>query len=97
MTHGPRGTARWWKIGPTSMAGKTGTSQVKSFASNELFQKCENLPLKERHHAWFVGYAPAEKPEITVGVLAEHACSGPSGAVPVVRDYMRAYFKKYKT
>ena len=35
-------------------------------------------------------------PEIIVTVFAEHSCSGSSGAAPIFRDIVRAYFNKYQ-
>ena len=95
VANGDRGTARFWKIPGVEMAGKTGTSQVMSFAADQIHYKCENRPLHQRHHGWFVAFAPAEKPEITIAVLAEHACHGNTGGVPVARDIALAYFQKY--
>jgi penicillin-binding protein 2 len=96
VANGPRGTARWWKLpGGIKFAGKTGTTQVMSFSADDIYTKCETRPLRFRHHGWFVGYAPADKPEITIAVFAEHGCHGSTGAVPVVRDTMLAFFKKY--
>ncbi|MGE0634731.1 MAG: penicillin-binding transpeptidase domain-containing protein, partial [Pseudobdellovibrionaceae bacterium] len=77
------------------MAGKTGTSQVMSFSADQVYLKCENKPMHIRHHGWLVAYAPAENPEITVAVLAEHACHGGSGAGPTVKEVMNTYFQKY--
>jgi cell division protein FtsI/penicillin-binding protein 2 len=51
------------------------------------------LPVNQRHHGWFVGYAPHEKPEIAVVALAEHSCHG-SSAAPIVRDVVESYFEK---
>ena len=51
------------------------------------------LPEKQRHHGWFVGYAPKDQPEIAVVALAEHSCHG-SSAAPIVRDVVEAYFDK---
>lgn len=97
VNNGKKGTARWWKVKGVEISGKTGTSQVKSFSSEEIYVKCENLPVKQRHHGWFVGYAPVENPEITVGVLTEHSCHGSTGSAPIVRDIIKSYFKKYKS
>lgn len=94
VVQGQRGTARAWKIPHIEMAGKTGTTQVKSFSADDIYTECSTRPLRLRHHGWFVGFAPADKPEITVAVLAEHACHGGSGAAPVVRDIIYAYMKK---
>jgi penicillin-binding protein 2 len=95
VANGPRGTARWWKLPGVKFAGKTGTTQVMSFSADDIYTKCESRPLRFRHHGWFIGYAPADKPEITIAVFAEHGCHGSTGAVPVVRDTMLAFFKKY--
>ena len=49
----------------------------------------------QRHHGWFVAFAPAEAPEITVAVIAEHACAGSAGGGPVAHDIILAYMQKY--
>ena len=96
VTNGALGTARWWKLkNKKTMAGKTGTSQVRSFNRQHLYTNCMNKPLEDRHHGWFAAFAPVEDPEITVVVLAENSCAGSSGAVPIARDIINAYFKKY--
>jgi penicillin-binding protein 2 len=77
------------------MSGKTGTTQVRSFAADDVYSRCDGRPLFQRHHGWFVAWAPSDNPEIAVAVLAQHACSGARGAAPVVKDIMTAYFEKY--
>lgn len=95
VVHGTHGTARWWKMKKYPMAGKTGTSQVLSFNQKDLYLNCRKRNIEQRHHGWFVAFAPIENPEITIAVLTEHSCSGPSGSVPIVRDIVQAYFQKY--
>lgn len=95
VVQGERGTARAMRIPGIEIAGKTGTSQVQSFAASDIYSKCQYRPLAQRHHGWFVGFAPADVPEITVAALAVHSCGGASGAVPLVKAVMEAYFKKY--
>ncbi|MBX7231336.1 MAG: penicillin-binding protein 2 [Bdellovibrionales bacterium] len=95
VANGNSGTARWWKVPGVEMAGKTGTSQVRSFSSEEIYDKCELHRFELRHHGWFVAYAPAEAPEIVIAVLAEHACHGNTGGAPVARDILMAYTQKY--
>jgi penicillin-binding protein 2 len=95
VANSDRGTARHWKIPGVEMAGKTGTAQVQNFSADQIYVKCETRPMKTRHHGWYVAYAPADNPEITVGVFAEHACHGSTGGAPIVRDVILAYFKKY--
>ena len=88
------GTMYLHRLKDITIAGKTGTSQVKRLTSDTIYEKCEGLPFKERRHAWFVGYAPSEKPEVVVAVLAEHACHGSSGAGPIAAAIFKAYFEK---
>lgn len=95
VANGNAGTARWWKVPGIEMAGKTGTSQVRSFSADEIYDKCELRPIMQRHHGWFVAFAPADAPEITVAVLAEHACHGSTGGAPIARDIVLAYMQKY--
>ena len=93
VVHGTQGTARWWKVKGIKIAGKTGTSQVRSFSKEQIHKKCDKRPLRDRHHGWFVAFAPAEEPEITVAVLTEHSCSGSGGSAPLARDVIQAYFE----
>lgn len=94
VANGAHGTARYWKIPGVPFAGKTGTAQVMSFSADQIYSSCNSRPMQQRHHGWFIGYAPADKPEITIAVLAEHACTS-MGAVPLFRDVAQAYFEKY--
>ena len=71
----PRGTAyRHARRRDVRLAGKTGTAQVAGKPS----------------HAWFTGYAPADRPTIAVTVLLEHGGSGGADAGPVARDLVGA-------
>ncbi len=91
-----KGTAWWYRGRGIRMAGKTGTSQVRSMTTTELFSKCKDMPYKSRHHALFVGYAPFDNPKVAVAAIVEHGCSGSSAAAPVVRDVITTYMKKYE-
>lgn len=57
------------QIAGVRVAGKTGTAEVGPPGP----------------HAWFVGYAPADRPRIVVAVVLEHAGSGADVATPVGR------------
>jgi penicillin-binding protein 2 len=94
VANGASGTARHWKIPGVEMAGKTGTAQVMSFSADQIYSSCQARPIQMRHHGWYIAWAPWDKPEITVAVLAQHACHGNTGAAPIVRDIIEAYFKK---
>jgi penicillin-binding protein 2 len=70
------------------IAGKTGTAQVVSV---DLQKSVKNAGFK--NNAWFIGFAPSNKPEIVVAALVmrgEHS----TVAVPVAREVIKAYFDK---
>ncbi len=80
-----RGTAyRSRLVGDTvRIAGKTGTSQVRS-----VVVRNEDVPWEQRDHALFVGYAPAEAPRYAASVVVEHGGGGSKAAAPVARDIL---------
>jgi penicillin-binding protein 2 len=71
------------------IAGKTGTAQVAELKGNIV--KSENLAYQIRDHAWFVSYAPAEKPRIAVVVLVEHGGHGGTAAAPLAKKVIEKY------
>jgi penicillin-binding protein 2 len=71
------GTGRGSKIRDFKTAGKTGTAQN---------------PHGE-DHAWFIGYAPADEPEISIAIVVENAGHGGAVAAPISRDFYLDYFK----
>ena len=87
----PGGTAMYATLGtPYHIAGKTGTAQVIAMKQNE---KYDETKVDERHrdHAWFIAYAPAEKPTIALVVLAENGGHGGSTAAPIARKVLDYY------
>ncbi len=75
VVHGDRGTGRRARIDGLSIAGKSGTAQVP------------NRP----DDAWFVAFAPFERPEIAVVALVEGGGGGGAVAAPVVRAVLEAW------
>jgi len=61
------GTGRGAHLAGIKVAGKTGTAENSQGAS----------------HAWFIGFAPADNPEIVIAVIVENAGSGGSIAAPM--------------
>jgi len=75
-----------------SMAGKTGTAQVRNISSAERITGVldnEDLPWRLRDHALFVGFGPVEAPKYAVAVVVEHGGSGSRAAGPRARDIMQ--------
>jgi penicillin-binding protein 2 len=93
-----RGTAYGSRMttAPYSMAGKTGTSQVRRITSaqRDAGIKNESLPWKFRHHALFVGYGPVEDPKYVTAVIVEHGVGGAKAAAPIARDILLAAQKR---
>jgi penicillin-binding protein 2 len=52
----------------------------------------EQMDYFHRDHGWFVGWAPAESPQIVVAVLNEHSGHGGVTAEPVVTAVIDTYF-----
>ncbi|HMV30964.1 MAG: penicillin-binding protein 2 [Gemmatimonadales bacterium] len=69
-----QGTAARSRLKEIAVAGKTGTAQNAD---------------KNRDHGWFIGFAPAEKPEIVVGAIFEFGRHGSDVAPYVVRAIKR--------
>lgn len=89
----PRGTAAGMRTGITySVAGKTGTAQVVGIAQDATYDE-DLLSEYQREHGWFVGFAPAENPEIVLAVLTENTGGG-STAYPVARAMLDYWMKQ---
>ncbi len=85
-----KGTGNKCKLPDVLVAGKTGTAQV---IGQDRRRQHENLNWEHRDHAWFVAYAPAERPELAVAVLCEHAGHGGSVAAPIARKIFKTWFQ----
>jgi penicillin-binding protein 2 len=71
-------------------AGKTGTAE---YCDNVAQSKNLCQPGNWPTHAWFVGYAPYEDPEIAVVAFVYNGGEGASVAAPIARKIMEAYFE----
>jgi len=75
-----KGTGWRANIKELAVAGKTGTAQN---------------PQGETH-AWFIGFAPYENPEVCITVFLENGGEGGEAAAPIARAMMEKYFNKKK-
>jgi penicillin-binding protein 2 len=79
------GTARLAHVNGLPIAGKTGTAQVKSNG--------ESLTL-----AWFIGFAPADDPQVAISVMVESISpddeyAGGTIAAPIARSFFEEWQK----
>lgn len=76
------GSCRLLSTLPFSSGGKTGTAQwIKS----------------KREQAWFTAFAPYDNPQIAVTVLCEECGEGAYTSMPITRDFLSWWGKKYLT
>ena len=78
VVNGPTGTGHRARLPEIVVAGKTGTTQNPH----------------GKDHAWFIGFAPFENPEVAVAVMVENGGYGGSVAAPVAHDMLQLYFQK---
>ena len=82
-----------WRVAagaPYLMAGKTGTAQVVSRRGTAAVNP-KSLPMHLRHRALFVGFAPAQHPEIAIAIAVEGGGYGGSAAAPIARKVFDAW------
>lgn len=84
-----KGTARRLQGTEYVIAGKTGTGQVFSLQEDEEYDS-EKLDQRLHDHALFIGFAPAEKPTISVFAIFEN---GGSSSKPA--DLTKKLFDAY--
>lgn len=76
------GTAWPFFTFPIETAGKTGTAEYGD--------------PKDRTHAWYTSFAPADDPKIVLTVLVEGGGEGSNVAAPVAKELYRYYFSPDK-
>jgi len=85
----PHGTAHWaLRNIPWSAAGKTGTAQVISMPQDEEQGSTPDYDLHQ-DHAWFMGYAPYEHPQVAFAVFVEHGGHGGAVAGPIAAHMLQ--------
>ena len=79
-------------------AGKTGTAQVKRITEEEreLDLKTNQIPYKQRDHAWYVAFGPYKDPRYAVSILVEHGGSGSSTAAPIAKKLFKFIIDRHE-
>lgn len=72
----------WWMFKGLNAAGKTGTADYTVNGK-------DGIP-----HAWFIGFAPADDPEVAISVIVEGGGEGGVVAAPIAGKIMRAALGK---
>lgn len=75
------GTGKKAALSSIQVAGKTGTAQISG----------------QEDHAWFIGFAPADNPQVAVVVLLENnGSTGGSSAAPIARKLISKVVERIK-
>jgi cell division protein FtsI/penicillin-binding protein 2 len=82
------GTGTAAEIPGVTVAGKTGTAELKDTAS-------PGASIPANTDAWFVGYAPVGHPRIVVGALFPNQGAGGATAAPAVRQVLVAALQQH--
>ncbi|MBN2412312.1 penicillin-binding protein 2 [candidate division KSB1 bacterium] len=78
VVNGANGTGRACYLPNVVVAGKTGTAQNPHGDD----------------HAWFIGFAPYENPQIAFCVFIENGGGGGAQAAPIARELLKKYFEQ---
>jgi penicillin-binding protein 2 len=95
VVHEAHGTGHRARLKNVTVSGKTGTAQVVGMKASDEIDPEEEIPYSFRDHAWFVAFAPYEKPEVAVSVIIEHGGHGGTTAAPIARKILETYFTHY--
>lgn len=79
-------------------ASKTGTAQVAELSVDEDDNRIKNEDVAERlrDNATFIGFAPAENPEVIIAIAIENVGGGGRNAAPIARVLMDSYFSSLR-
>jgi penicillin-binding protein 2 len=84
------GTASGTALPYVNVAGKTGTAE---YCDDLAYPQGLCVPGNWPAHAWYVGYAPFENPEVIALAFVYNGGEGSAVAAPIVREVLDAYFK----
>ena len=79
-------------------AGKTGTAQVKRITEEEreLDLEIDQIPYKDRDHAWYIAFGPYRNPRYAVSILVEHGGSGSKVAAPIAKKLFKIIIDRHE-
>ncbi|MFZ2736893.1 MAG: penicillin-binding protein 2 [Burkholderiaceae bacterium] len=77
-------SARVFAGAPYLSAGKTGTAQAVTIAQKDKYD-ARRLEERQRDHALYTAFAPADAPQIALAIVVENAGFGAAHAAPIAR------------
>src|SRR5262245_4195992 len=80
-----RGTGYAANVDGFDVCGKTGTAQMVS---------TDKATKKTQDHAWFMGFAPRDKPELGWVILTENAGQGGRQSAPRAKPILEYYYRR---
>ncbi len=95
VVHSKKGTARGISEEISyKLAGKTGTAQVISIHEKDKYDSSK-IDKRKWDHALFVAFAPADNPQIALGLIVENGEHGSRTAAPIARKVIDTYLANY--
>jgi len=89
VVNSPHGTGGRARLPNIEVAGKTGTAQVVALSREDRAVQSRSF----KDHAWFVAFAPKDRPRIAVVVFVEHGGHGGSAAAPLAKKVLSKFFE----
>ena len=83
----PGGTGHRQSVRKVTMGGKTGTAQTVQMDGKAV---CRGEICRD--HAWFVGFAPADEPQVAAAAVVEHGGFGAAAAAPIVGEMLERWW-----
>jgi penicillin-binding protein 2 len=83
-------------VGVVSAGGTAASANIKGLSFGGKTGSAQNPQNPARDHAWFVGFAPAEDPQIVVGVFVEFGLHGYIAA-RIAKQIVEFHFKRSVT
>jgi penicillin-binding protein 2 len=80
VVNGEMGTAKVCRLPDIEVCGKTGTAQNPHGDD----------------HAWFIGFAPRENPQVALCILVENGGGGGAVAAPIAAGVFKIFFKNHE-
>lgn len=81
-----------FNVNGQKMGGKTASTQIRRISLEERESGVipqHKLQWKDRDHAFFVAYAPSDKPKYALVVAVEHGGGGGTSAAPIAAQIMK--------